>query len=106
MGTPVSSEKNHGLRRMAEQLARLVEGSVQAWVEDDGIGIPPGELTRIFKTFYQVEPHMTRRYSGLGIGLTISRELVEAHGGSIWADSEGTGKGACFTVSLPLADDG
>ena len=85
--------------------ARVHGGSVQAWVEDRGEGIPPGELARVFNAFYQVEPHMVRRHGGLGIGLAIAKELVEAHGGSVWAESEGTGKGARFSVSLPLLEN-
>ncbi|MBM3150634.1 MAG: GAF domain-containing sensor histidine kinase [Chloroflexi bacterium] len=78
-------------------------GNVLVWVEDNGIGIPPGELKRIFQPFHQAEPHMTRRHGGLGIGLAIAQGLAEAHGGKMWAESEGQGKGACFKVSLPLA---
>ncbi len=78
-------------------------GNVQAWIEDNGIGIPPGELKKIFQSFYQVDPPMTRRHGGLGIGLTIAQGLIEAHDGRIWAESEGEGKGTCFKVSLPVA---
>lgn len=71
-------------------------------VRDDGIGIPPDKLTRIFDQFYQVEDHMTRRYGGLGLGLAIAKVIVELHGGRIWAESEGIGKGTKFSVALPL----
>jgi len=70
-------------------------------VIDTGQGIPEGDLERIFDVFYQNEDHMTRRYEGLGLGLAIARELVELHGGKIWAESEGVGKGATFHVVLP-----
>jgi signal transduction histidine kinase len=82
--------------------ARLEDGQMLAWVQDEGVGIAPGELRKIFQEFYQSEPHMTRRYGGLGIGLTIAQGIVEAHGGHIWAESEGLGNGACFKVKLPL----
>ena len=76
----------------------------EVWVEikDSGIGIPKSELENIFKEFYQVEDHMVRRYGGLGVGLSIAKGLVELHGGRIWAESEGPGKGSTFTVVLPV----
>jgi signal transduction histidine kinase len=70
-------------------------------IQDNGIGIPADELERIFDQFYQVEDHMTRRYGGLGLGLSISRAITELHGGRIWAESGGSGQGATFTVALP-----
>lgn len=79
-----------------------VGGAVLAWVGDDGIGIAKAELQKIFKEFYQVEQHTIRRHSGLGIGLPIAQGLVEAHGGRIWAESDGLGKGATFKVLLPM----
>ncbi|HIQ09731.1 MAG TPA: ATP-binding protein, partial [Anaerolineaceae bacterium] len=78
------------------------EGSeVFARVEDSGVGIPPEELEAIFEEFHQVEGHLTRRYGGLGLGLSIARNLVRLHGGRIWAESEGPGRGARFTIALP-----
>jgi signal transduction histidine kinase len=74
---------------------------VRVEVQDTGVGIPPHELENIFKEFYQVEDHMIRRYSGLGLGLAIARGLIESQGGRIWAESEGRGKGATFKVVLP-----
>jgi signal transduction histidine kinase len=70
-------------------------------IRDNGIGIPPDKLERIFEQFYQVEDHMTRRYGGLGLGLAIARVVVNLHGGRIWAESEGPGKGTTFKVALP-----
>lgn len=70
-------------------------------LNDSGQGIPPEDLEKIFEVFYQKEDHMTRRYGGLGLGLSIARELVELHKGRIWAESEGEGKGATFHVVLP-----
>lgn len=72
-------------------------------VIDSGIGLEKKELERIFDEFYQVEDHMTRKHGGLGIGLSISRALIRAHGGRLWAESAGLGRGASFTMSLPLA---
>ena len=75
----------------------------EVWVtiKDNGIGIPPSELKDIFREFYQVEDHMTRRYGGLGLGLAIAKGLVAVHKGRIWAESEGSSKGATFKVVLP-----
>jgi K+-sensing histidine kinase KdpD len=69
-------------------------------VQDHGIGIPEGELEKIFEEFYQVEHHMTRHFDGLGLGLTIARGMVNLHGGRIWAESPGPGLGACLKVQL------
>jgi len=77
---------------------------VLAWVQDHGIGIPVDQLQKIFEEFYQIEPPNTRSYSGLGIGLTIAKGLIEAQGGKIWAESEGAGSGATFKVLLPSAE--
>ncbi|MCC6458253.1 MAG: HAMP domain-containing protein [Caldilineaceae bacterium] len=71
-------------------------------VIDQGAGIPPEELTRIFERFYRVDKSRARSSGGNGIGLTIARHLVGAHGGDIWAESKGIGKGATFVFTLPL----
>jgi len=70
-------------------------------VEDDGIGIPSGELAHVFERFRQVDGSPTRQHAGMGIGLSLARSLVELHGGSIWADSV-VGKGSRFTFTLPI----
>jgi len=76
---------------------------VLSWVQDQGIGIPFEKLQKIFEEFYQIEPPNTRHYGGLGIGLTIAKGLIEAQGGKIWVESEGTGKGSTFKVLLPIS---
>jgi CheY-like chemotaxis protein len=73
----------------------------QIRVQDDGRGIPRERLAEIFEMFSQAEPG---RDAGLGIGLSIVRSLVALHGGTVWAESDGLGRGAAFTVSLPLCD--
>jgi signal transduction histidine kinase len=77
----------------------------EAWfqVVDDGIGVPEGELERIFQPFYQVEDHLTRRHEGMGLGLAIVRGVAAAHDGRAWGDSDGPGKGSTFTIAIPLA---
>jgi signal transduction histidine kinase len=74
-------------------------GYIKVTVTDNGIGIPPRELPRIFDRFYQVETHLTRRYGGMGLGLSVAKAMIELHGGRIWADSEG--RGSRFTFLLP-----
>jgi PAS domain S-box-containing protein len=72
-------------------------------VADNGIGIPPDALPQVFEMFTQVGRDRDRSQGGLGIGLALVRRLVELHGGSVRADSAGTGQGSVFTVRLPLA---
>jgi two-component system, NtrC family, sensor kinase len=81
---------------------RQGEGFVLAEVNDSGEGIDPAALGRIFNAFEQAERSITRQFGGLGLGLTISKTLVEMHGGCIQAHSQGKGRGATFTVQLPL----
>jgi len=71
-------------------------------VTDPGIGIPEEGLPRVFDAFYQVEDHLTRAHGGLGLGLTIAREIVHLHGGTVAVDSDGPGHGATVTVTLPF----
>ncbi len=72
-------------------------------VKDNGVGIPPEHLPHIFDRFYRVDKSRSRRAGGgSGIGLTIARSLVEAHGGKIWAVSDGKGKGSTFIFTLPI----
>jgi signal transduction histidine kinase len=79
----------------------LDSGFVKVAVEDDGVGIPAEELSRIFDRFYQVESHLTRRHGGMGLGLSVAKVMVELHGGRIWAEST-EGVGSIFTFLLPL----
>ena len=72
-------------------------------VKDTGIGIAPEHMPRLFKLFSQVDSALDRSQGGLGIGLSLVRSLVEQHGGSVEAHSEGLGKGSEFIVRLPTA---
>jgi PAS domain S-box-containing protein len=77
---------------------------VRVVVQDRGVGIPPAMLDRVFEMFTQVDGSIDRSHAGLGIGLTLAKNLVEMHEGTIHAHSEGEGKGSSFTVTLPLSD--
>jgi signal transduction histidine kinase len=70
-------------------------------VRDQGLGIASDQLEKIFDEFYQVEDYLTRSSGGIGLGLSIAREIVELHGGKIWAESEGLGEGSQFWVRIP-----
>jgi signal transduction histidine kinase len=80
-------------------------GRVRIEIGDQGIGIAKQQLETIFNAFEQGASDVTRRYGGLGLGLSISKALVELHGGTITAESEGLGRGSCFAVELPLATE-
>jgi histidine kinase len=86
--------------------------TVQAWAEprealvavrDTGAGVAAEHLPHLFERFYRVDRSRSRAGGGSGIGLTISKYLVEAQGGRLWAASPGIGQGSTFTFTLPLA---
>jgi CheY-like chemotaxis protein/two-component sensor histidine kinase len=82
-------------------LTAVHEGTLVVTVKDDGVGIPREMLPRIFDLFAQVDRTIDRAQGGLGIGLTLVRKLVELHGGTVTAASDGPGAGSEFTVRLP-----
>ncbi len=75
---------------------------VRLTVNDNGAGIKPASLPRLFERFWQADSSTTRTQGGLGLGLAVVRHLVELHGGTVRAESEGEARGATFTVTLPL----
>ncbi|HLK70626.1 MAG TPA: ATP-binding protein, partial [Steroidobacteraceae bacterium] len=79
-----------------------VNSHVEITVEDNGVGIDPAFLPFVFDRFRQADPGISRRFGGLGIGLSIVKNLIELHGGSVRVKSGGIGQGATFIVSLPL----
>ena len=85
-----------------EVTAQSTEEGLVIRVSDSGIGIAPEHLTHIFERFYRVDKSRSRAGGGSGIGLTIARHLIEAHGGSLWAESAGPEKGSVFTFVMPL----
>ncbi len=89
--------------RIAIRLVKKGEEHILLSVQDTGIGIPPDKLEVIFQEFTQVDTSATRKAGGTGLGLPISRRLVEMHGGRIWAESSGVpGEGSTFCVELPM----
>jgi PAS domain S-box-containing protein len=81
---------------------RQIDSRVQIVVSDSGVGIAPEFLPHIFDRFTQADGSTTRQHGGLGLGLAIVRHLVELHGGEVSAESAGEGRGATFTVTLPV----
>ncbi|MBN2058009.1 MAG: PAS domain S-box protein [Candidatus Saganbacteria bacterium] len=90
--TPVKGEINIAIEKDHDQL--------KVSIADSGIGLEDGELEKIFKPFYQVDTSYTRSCGGIGMGLSIAREIVEAHDGKLWAESGGLGKGSRFTFVI------
>ncbi len=82
-------------------LAEEIPGYVRLSVVDDGIGIPAEDLPHIFERFFQVESHLTRKHGGMGLGLAVTKTMIEMHGGRIWVESA-EGRGSIFTMVLPL----
>jgi CheY-like chemotaxis protein/anti-sigma regulatory factor (Ser/Thr protein kinase) len=84
-------------------LLQRVNSHIELSVSDNGIGIPANFLPHVFDRFAQRDSSASRSYTGLGLGLAISKQLVELHAGSIRVTSQGEGKGATFFVDLPLS---
>ena len=82
---------------------RQLDQVAQIQVTDTGKGIDPQFLPHVFEYFRQADATTTRKFGGLGLGLAIVRQIVEMHGGSVWAESEGENRGAMFTVQLPVS---
>ena len=76
------------------------DGKLEIFVQDDGPGIPPEALDRVFERFYRVDKARSREQGGTGLGLSIVKHIVQAHGGEVWVKSE-LGKGATFFFTLP-----
>ena len=86
--------------------ARKGDSEIEVVVWDTGIGIAPENMDRIFEGFFRVDTPYSRVTEGTGLGLPLSRKLVELHGGSLSVESEGLNKGTSVRVTLPLAPRG
>lgn len=86
----------------AEEEAELSKKVIEFSVIDNGIGIPPKDHERVFNRFEQVDGSTSRQYQGTGLGLSLCKTIVELHGGRIWLESEGDGKGSTFFFVIPV----
>ena len=87
------------------QSGRHTVPCVQIDIADNGIGIRQNDQERIFNPFEQADTSSSRKYQGTGLGLSLCRKLVELHGGRIWVESEGEGKGATFSFVIPIEEE-
>jgi CheY-like chemotaxis protein len=83
--------------------ASVVNGMVEVYVQDEGLGIPDESLSLVFDKFYRVDSPDRTKIKGTGLGLAISKNIVEGHGGKIAAQSSGLGKGSRVSFSIPIA---
>jgi signal transduction histidine kinase len=72
-------------------------------ISDNGIGLTPEQQKKLFERFYQVSGGITAKTPGTGLGLSLARHMTEMHGGRMWVESGGLGKGSCFSFTLPLS---
>jgi signal transduction histidine kinase len=84
-----------------EVAVESVTGHVEISVKDNGIGIPASDIAHVFDRFFQVESHLTRHHTGMGLGLSVAKTMIEMHGGRIWVESV-EGEGSTFSFLLPL----
>lgn len=96
-----NAHKYSGVKKEVRLSASARDGAIRFAVEDNGIGIPARARKRIFDRFYQVDQRMSREVGGCGLGLSIVRFIVEAHGGTVRVDSA-SGNGSIFTVEIPI----
>src|SRR5262249_30217027 len=85
-----------------QAVLQRINSHVEITVSDTGVGIPREFLPHVFERFRQHDSSTTREFAGLGLGLAIVKHIVELHGGTVQAESEGMGKGASFTLRLPV----
>jgi signal transduction histidine kinase len=97
---PIADLRNGdvGLR---SQIGNRKSEMLEITVTDTGIGIKTEDLPKLFQPLSQLDPSKTKRYPGTGLGLALTKRLVEMHGGRIWGESRGEGKGSTFTLVLP-----
>ena len=100
----VNAYKYTGKSKHIQVSVDRIDGWVEIAVEDNGIGIPPGEVGRIFDPFYRIDSKLTGKASGAGLGLAIVRHQVKAHSGEVYVESQ-VGNGSRFSVRLPVAQE-
>jgi signal transduction histidine kinase len=104
-GNIILSAELCGNRSSVYNGAEVKSESAEPWVsisvKDTGIGLKQEDITRIFNPFEQVESSRSRKFQGTGLGLSLVKSLVNLHGGEIWAESEGEGKGSVFRLEIP-----
>ncbi|MGH2557866.1 MAG: PAS domain S-box protein [Thermomicrobiales bacterium] len=98
IGNAIKYSPDGGVVRIGSLVA---QGSIHLWVGDEGVGIPTGDLERIFDRYARVEGGASRFIKGIGLGLPIARQIVELHGGRIWAESS-LDEGSTFHVVIPI----
>jgi signal transduction histidine kinase len=98
----VIAEKYHSEGTNQSAAIETQNGSIMISVLDTGVGLKSDELNRIFNPFEQVGNSSFRNAQGTGLGLSLTRRLVELHGGQIWANSEGENKGSIFSFIIPV----
>jgi signal transduction histidine kinase len=96
------SENGNGSRTGLSEEMHNPQSAIRISVTDTGIGLQKKDLERIFEPFEQVDNSASRRYQGTGLGLSLSKQMVELHGGRIWAESGGRGQGSAFHFILPV----
>ena len=106
LGNLLSNAARHSAESSTIRVSAALEGVHVAFtVADDGVGIAPERLPRLFRRFYRSDNDEEAGGVGAGLGLAICKGIVEAHGGRIWAESDGLGMGARFTFTLPAAPE-
>jgi PAS domain S-box-containing protein len=105
-GTEPGGEGIAQIHRFPDSPIRGERTYLEIRVADTGVGIRPEDLPRLFQEFVQLETTQAQKHEGTGLGLALTRRLVELHGGRIWAESAGEGKGSTFTIRLPFAGPG
>ncbi|CAA7602667.1 Two component system, signal transduction histidine kinase [Acididesulfobacillus acetoxydans] len=96
--------RHTGRGKTVEVGVEVFSGSVRFWVKDEGEGIPPEALAHIFERFYRVDKARSRKDGGMGLGLAIVKQIVEAHEGRVWVESQ-LGVGSTFWVEIPKRGD-
>jgi PAS domain S-box-containing protein len=87
---------------LSVHMSNPAPGALAVTVRDTGVGFDPKSSAKLFEAFEQGGKHITRRFGGLGLGLAITKSIVDAHGGRVWAVSAGADRGATFTLEVPL----